>query len=296
MPNFEYRAVNPKTGRKIKRQMWAYDQDDLLEQFREKGIEGFDIALLHEPPATEPQLQLMRDRGIIIPDHLTKRDASSLISNFFDRRDVADEKDFEVAKVLRVEVGRYDSKTAIYRSIFNAMQHRSIKEFAAWYAYRVYRSTRDRTLEDLADGPNDRRFQEIADLILADEKAFRSFRRAITNSTKQFRWFGIYRAPDGNEYQGDGNKTEVFIFTLNALRSLYLLTGDEVDNAGLNTGRLSEARQPRRVYYNIDRAADVEVVVSYPKAESAPHERKTAWLIELLGAAIMLAILLWLFG
>lgn len=296
MPNFEYRTINPKSGRKIKRQMWAYDQDELHQKLAEKGVEAFDIVVIPEPPATEPQLNLMRDRGIAIPHGLTKSDASSLISNFFDKREVASEKDFAVARILRVEVGRYDSKEIVYRHIFSAMMGRPMKDFAAWYAYRVYRSTCDRSLKELAEGPDDPRFQEIADLILADEKAFRSLRRAIVDSTKQFRWFGIYRASDGNEYQGDGNKTEIFRFTLNALRNLYLLSGDEVDKAGRNTGRLSEARQPRRGYRDIERAADREVAVTYQGRGSTSREQKPAWFWQLLGGLCVFLVCLWLFG
>lgn len=253
MPIFEFRVVSPQTGRKNKRRQHAFDVDCLKESLLKDGLEPLDIEVVPDAPATEPQIQLMIDRGIPIPPGLTKGDASSLISNYFERRDIAEIKDFDLARRLRIEVGQYDSKSAIYRTIFFEMTgRRSLQDLAAWYAFRVYRSAHNRAKPGGIGDPCDERFRDIGARIVADERLQKSLRRAAANSFVQFRWFGIYRAPDGREHQGDGNKSEVYRFVILALLDMGLLDERDVAGARSSTGKASKSLTPRSARRSMD--------------------------------------------
>lgn len=216
MPVFEYRMVNPGTGRPNKRKRHAYDRDHLRELLAAEGITPSEIAEVPERPATEAQLQLLARSNVAVSSDLTIGEASDLISNVIDQRTVAEPRDFALARTLRVEVTRFASKATIYKAILNSMQGRDAAELGAWYAYRVYRAAFDRRQTGI-DNPLHGVFRDIGRRIAADARLNESLQRAARRSMVHFRWFGPLRTPDGAQLHGDGDQSEVYRFTVQAL-------------------------------------------------------------------------------
>lgn len=225
MPEFEYRFVNPKTGRKNKGKRRAFDEAELRDTLSWEGVETDEITRLPDPAATERQLELLVDRGVSPPSPLTMREASDLITNLLERRVVADQEDFRIAAAMRTEVSRFASKAAIYRSILHRLVERnSDADLGAWYAYRVYRNAMDRKQGGIRD-PFDARFRAIGMGIAGDERLVASLRRMAGRSQVHFRWFGKIVTPDGYERHGDGDQSEVYRFALGELFKSGLLSG-----------------------------------------------------------------------
>lgn len=224
MPTFEFRIINPNSGRKIKRTKKAFDEEQLVEMLAKDGLAPLDVKIIPDEPASEAQLGLMRAKMLHIPAGVTKDEASSLLDNFFERRSVAEPKDFEIARKMRVDVNQYANKKRLFYSIFiDLTQQGDMQRLGAWYAYRVYRSECDRERSDVISDPLDIRFSAIGTLIAADAKLVSSLKRAITNSSVHFRWFGKYEAPDGTSLQGEGTYSEVYKFVANQLSDHGLL-------------------------------------------------------------------------
>lgn len=222
VPVFEYRFVNPSTGRKRKGARRAFDQDQLIELLGRENVYPDEVTEVAEPPPTEPQMELMRDRGIGFPIDVTKAEASNLITNYFDRREVADATDFDLAEALRVETSRFASKATLYRWILADMVRRGPEDLATWYVYRVYRDAYDRDGPGIRD-PLDSRFVQIGAAIAADRRLRTSLSRAATQSRVHFRYFGEYTTPDGVDLHGDGDRSEVYKFALDEIAALGLL-------------------------------------------------------------------------
>ncbi|MDM7852650.1 hypothetical protein [Pseudochrobactrum kiredjianiae] len=242
MPTFEFRIINPNSGRKIKRIIKAFDEEQLVELLAKDGLVPLDVETIPDEPASEAQLGLMRAKMLHIPAGVTKDEASSLLDNFFERRSVAEPKDFEVARKMRVDVNQYTNKKRLFYSIFiDLTQQGDMQRLGAWYAYRVYRSGCDRDQSDAVSDPLDMRFSAIGALIAADAKLVASLKRAITSSSVHFRWFGIFEAPDGTSLQGDGTHSEIYKFVANQLGSngLFKLQTKPISNK-LNSGRSVE--------------------------------------------------------
>lgn len=100
MPRFEFRIINPSSGRKIKRIKKAFDEEQLVEMLAKDGLAPLDVNIIPDEPASDAQLGLMRAKMLHIPAGITKEEASSLLDNFFERRSVAEPKDFEMARML----------------------------------------------------------------------------------------------------------------------------------------------------------------------------------------------------
>jgi|GEM_PF-3552299 len=242
MPTFEFRIINPNSGRKIKRIKKAFDEEQLVELLATDGLAPLDVKIIPDEPASEAQLGLMRAKMLHIPAGVTKDEASSLLDNFFERRSIAEPKDFEVARKMRVDVNQYANKKRLFYSIFiDLTQQGDMQRLGAWYAYRVYRSGCDRDQSDAVSDPLDMRFSAIGALIAADAKLVASLKRAVTSSSVHFRWFGIFEAPDGTSLQGDGIHSEVYKFVANHLSDCGLLKQQvKSASANPNSGRVAQ--------------------------------------------------------
>ena len=242
MPTFEFRIINPNSGRKIKRIKKAFDEEKLVELLAKDGLAPLDVKVIPDEPASEAQLGLMRAKMLNIPAGVTKDEASSLLDNFFERRSVAEPKDFEVARKMRVNINQYANKRRLFYSIFiDLTQQGDMQRLGAWYAYRVYRSGCDRDQSDAVSDPLDMRFSAIGALIAADAKLVASLKRAVSSSTVHFRWFGIFEAPDGTSLQGDGTHSEIYKFVANQLSDNGLLKQQvKLTSANPNSGRVAQ--------------------------------------------------------
>ena len=216
MPTFEYRFINPSSGRKNKKTGRAFDEDELRAILTENGIEPIEVILLPEPEATERQIDYLRDLTGYAPHGLTLKEASNLIDNALGKRTTADPADFDIAKNLKIEVTQYASKKAIHEAIFYEMQSRGLPAFAAWFTYRVYRDEFDRRDDGIRD-PLDPAFIEIGQSIVDDVRLTASFKRIASRSSVHFRWFGLLRTPDGMEMHRDGDKSDVYKFVVDEL-------------------------------------------------------------------------------
>lgn len=218
MPTYKYRFINPSSGRKNTKTVRAYDEDDLRFRLSDEGIEPIEIIEISEPAASEKQIDYLQDLIGQVPPDLSIKEASNLIDNALGKRSIADPPDFEIAENLKVEVTKYASKKAIHEAIFYEMQSRQPAEFASWYAYRVYRNGFDRRNAGVRD-PLDPVFSEIGQMIVEDQRLHASFKRIVSRSYVHFRWFGTLRTHDGAELPGDGDKSEVYRFVINELKT-----------------------------------------------------------------------------
>ena len=254
MPTFEFRIINPNSGRKIKRIKKAFDEEQLVELLATDGLAPLDVKIIPDEPASEAQLGLMRAKMLHIPAGVTKDEASSLLDNFFERRSVAEPKDFDIARKMRVDVNQYANKKRLFYSIFiDLTRQADMQRLGAWYAYRVYRSGCNHDRSDAISDPLDARFSAIGALIAADAKLVSSLKRAVTSSSVHFRWFGIFVAPDGASLQGEGTHSEVYKFVANQLSNNGLL---KLQAKSANAKPISDRGVQQHVYQQSGWQAD----------------------------------------
>lgn len=213
---FEYRFVNPTTGRTNRKIGRAYDEEELRAALATENIVPTSVEVLPPDMATDAQIRLLIQKGAAIPDDLTKEEASDMIDGIISKGGVASAGDFAIAKALKVEVTKYASKRAIYAAIFYTMRDRDAVAFGTWFAYRVFRNEFDRGQSGAQD-PLDGRFRAIGHAIANDRRLNDSFKRLVSESTVHFRWFGALRLPDGVESIGDGNRGAAYKFAVQSL-------------------------------------------------------------------------------
>jgi len=224
MPGYSYTFINPATGRLNTRKGHAYDEAELREGLRLKGIEPVSLDELPQRPATGPQIEYLRSLGVRVPSGLLITEASSLIENAKGKLEPAGKRDREIADLLRVEINKYSSKSEIYKHVLNALQERPVAHLAAWYAYRVYRSSISGSRRKGGPMPDADCFRVIGEDMALDERALRSLLKAANETDYcAFRWFGQFVTPDGATLQGDSNRTYAYQFARNALIETGLL-------------------------------------------------------------------------
>ncbi|PZR77897.1 MAG: hypothetical protein DI537_42685 [Stutzerimonas stutzeri] len=219
MARFEYRFVKASTGRTNKGSGTAYSQAELIADLGRKGIEPFDIVEVPLPPATEAQLDYMRDLEIPVVAGLDIREASDLITNKLEGLQPGSDADRRMAETFEIETTRFTSKDRIYGAIVRNLRARDDKsELARWYAYRVYRSNRERARGGLLTDPFDPRFEDVGKSLLSDSAALKSLTTAASSTLHDFRWFGKF-----NGREGDSTRTIAYKATDAALVSVGLL-------------------------------------------------------------------------
>jgi hypothetical protein len=219
VPYFRFRFVKPETGRLNTARRQAFDEVHCREILAREGIADVrDLVVEEEPGATDRQLAYLRDLGGVAPPGVTMGEISDLIRNRQKGRQPAGAYERGLAALYRVEVTRFASKHAIYKSIAFALAADSDpRELVNWYVYRVYRTSFDRSRgAPVISIPSHSQIRVISDRLTQDAEVVRSIRREA-ETAQGWRWFGKFRAPDGQEYQGASTVTSAYRTTLAAL-------------------------------------------------------------------------------
>lgn len=211
MPEYAYRFRNPETGRMNKGKIAAFDEADARASLASDGVVDVqELQRLPDPPATERQLEYLRDLNVQVMAGTTKWEASDLIDNAERRRVPAGPRERQLAARFKVFVTRFSSKDSIYRGIAQVCAARKDgRELAIWFVFRVYRDRCDRVSDAVIDDPFDSRLVAVAARIAADARLMAALRRGVREG-KNWRWFGKFEAPDGALYQGESRETTVY--------------------------------------------------------------------------------------
>jgi hypothetical protein len=225
LPRYECRITKSSTGRANKRVLSGWNEAAVRDVLlAEKDVsEILSIKRIVEP-ASQAQLDYLRDLTGAMPSGLEMREASDLIDNALRRWAPGNERDRSVAAHFNLDVSRYASKASIFRQVTVYLSELADSlQLAQWYVYRVYRQAKNRGSvgDDLwLDAP---KIRDIANAMLRDGAVVESLRRAAKDQSCGFRWFGAMSMPDGTIVNGESDRTKAYEFARKALQASGLI-------------------------------------------------------------------------
>lgn len=186
-------VLNKKTGEKtIKRarRLTAKDEKDALEKFQEKygDIAGEpNIRLIPAEPPTDKQLKYIHDYNVIIPDDISKEDASAIINRVaYGHTMQASESFAKLADTLGCLFSRYiDGESLVTNIAYRA----SDRERIAFYAYCIVSFEKKVNVITSDDFPELPIYYKFADNVIDDERFMKSLEK---------RWPEDYLKPNRN--------------------------------------------------------------------------------------------------
>lgn len=192
---------------------------------------------MSEPGPTEKQLAYARDLGIAIPDNVTRRELSDLISNALDLDEPADMALLERARTYDIMCTKFTGTRRIYSHIWHVLPP-DIKLLAPYFTYCLYLDLIPRGSKPVADGPEHPLITAIAEEAARDS--------ALTESIDSYKgeniaFFGRRTNRNGEVQEGGSVNTKAYRVISELLKANETLgaTGDDgqrVTPAGSGSG------------------------------------------------------------
>lgn len=149
----------------------------------QQAIKAAEYAGLHAPfhvsiakyePATERQLSYLTNLGVTIPDYITKKDASCMISRVVDNDLKAPDPELiDLATGLCTEFSAFIGSWGLYESI---IRQASYKDRAALYAYGIHQHIKKSPFGNMLKDPGVSHYYDFADYISNDPSLLKSLR------------------------------------------------------------------------------------------------------------------------
>lgn len=127
--------------------------------------------LLHEP--TERQIAYLKGLGVVIPDGITKEDASCMI----DRATNPDDLKSPSPEIVDMAVGlnlRFSAFVGAKSLLWQLVNQTGNKNKAALFGYAIYKQLRNEAIGNMLKDPNRDLFYKFADHVLTDQALMRS--------------------------------------------------------------------------------------------------------------------------
>jgi hypothetical protein len=239
------RAVRYAMSEGSHREVLAHDSDigEILSCEQRKPL-----------PATDAQINYLKDLMRSIPSGINVTEASDLIDNAKEKREPGSFLDRQLAQRFGVEFSRYTSKAKIFTFITHKVkQNKDPLDLAIWFVYRVYRDGFDRNSSMPISEPDDDRLRAIAVDLTKTPYDVNILREAAEYSSKGFRWFGDLVNADGSIIYGDDDESQA-----------YKMVASKLENAGL-IDRKSRNRRRENVEFNGGQRAENKSDVSLRK-------------------------------
>lgn len=161
-------------GRKRTTWLLAYDEQHAIDRATAKGyLPPYEITLGEHDAPTERQLDYLKDLGVVIPDGITKDDASCMIS----RATGEDSEEGPSPALVALAFGMKKYFSAFIGAdglLRDIVYGASDREKAALYAYGVQQSMRGGSFGNMLEDPALSVFYGFADKVLNDEALLRS--------------------------------------------------------------------------------------------------------------------------
>lgn len=148
----------------------------------------------HEPP-TERQIAFLGKLGVVVPDGITKTDASYMISRALEDGDSLEAPHPDIVALalgLDIHFSAFVGADGLFDHIVCTSNKRNR---AALYAYAVWQDLREKPFGNMLEDPRLSKFYAFADQVVADPALMRSLECRTSNDFKKpYRGTAIYKA------------------------------------------------------------------------------------------------------
>lgn len=200
MPEYRIKAMYSETKRKRTTMLVANDTTELHQILKDSGfVEPFEIENLpdgtinaenYDEP-TEKQIDYATDLGIEIPQEISRKDLSRLISIYEDDDNPANPDLIEFALNRNIITTKYIGKNALYNHVWDTLQ--GIDKIA-FFVFCVYRFCSDDRRGNLDTHPYKGVFYNIANELSSDDDFLRSMNKYYGSDIKFFGQFTVRHA------------------------------------------------------------------------------------------------------
>lgn len=182
-------------GRKRTAWLLAYDEQHAIDRAIALGyLPTYEITLGEHEAPTERQINYLKDLGVVIPDGITKVDASCMISRA--TGEDSEEGPSPALVALAFGMKKYFSAFIGADGLLSSIVYgASDRDRAALYAYGVRQSMRGEPFGNMLEDPDLSVFYGFADQVLNDEALLRSLNgREPKDYKNPYRGTAIYKA------------------------------------------------------------------------------------------------------
>ena len=190
--NLKYAGLR---GRTRKAWLLAYDEQHAIDRATALGyVPLYEVTLGEHEAPTERQLNYLKDLGVVIPDGITKDDASCLISRA--TGEDSEEGPSPALVALAFGMNKYFSAFIGADGLLSDIVYGSNdRNRAALYAYGVRQCMRGEPFGNMLEDPDLSVYYAFADKVLADEALLRSLSgREPSDYKNPYRGTAIYKA------------------------------------------------------------------------------------------------------
>lgn len=150
------------------------------EQLAIKKVESlglrppFKISTVKYDAATERQLAYLGSLGVVIPDFITKDDASYMISRVIDDDlEGPNSEIVDLALALNIEFSAFIGANSLFDSI---IEQACDRDRAALFAYGVHQNIKHLKWSNMLNDPNVSKFYDFADFVISDAALLKSLK------------------------------------------------------------------------------------------------------------------------
>ena len=179
-------------------------------------LEPIEIEEIPFPPATEAQINAIREHQHHVPQNICKDDASAIISKSMDNDATPNPELFTYATEQKIMVSYYTGKKALYNIIF---YHLELDDKIAFFAFCLYRFYSDDRNSNLNHSPYKDIFYEYAKQMHENPSFLNSLKRM---NGEDLRYWGKIKV-NGRVYTGTSTNTIVYRETYNYLKKKNLI-------------------------------------------------------------------------
>lgn len=197
---FEIIGINPKTGRKNKREIIAPTETDaIIKAEKEFGFTDIEAVCIPFDKPTEPQLELAKKINVFIPQDADKDDVSCILSRMLDGNRSPEDADFKPLDGCSQKWADYLQSQGIYFSAYISQAHAwnivtnvgfNTKERCKIYAYCIWCYLNKENLDFHIGHPKENLFDLFADAYYDNQEFLTSL-----NTKSSYNFYN----PNGNE-------------------------------------------------------------------------------------------------
>lgn len=215
--NYSASAIFSQTNRKRTVKKPAFNEDEIRQYMLDSGfLEPIEIEEIPFPPATEAQINAIREHQHHVPQNICKDDASAIISKSMDNDATPNPELFTYATEQKIMVSYYTGKKALYNIIF---YHLELDDKIAFFAFCLYRFYSDDRNSNLNHSPYKDIFYEYAKQMHENPSFLNSLKRM---NGEDLRYWGKIKV-NGRVYTGTSTNTIVYRETYNYLKKKNLI-------------------------------------------------------------------------
>lgn len=183
--NYSASAIYAQTNRKRTVQNYAFSEEEMKQHMLDLGyLEPIQIKEIPFEPASERQIQALKQHNHHIPNNICKYDASAIISKNMDNDSTPNPELFAYATEQKIMVSYYTGKKALYNIIFEELE---LNDKIAFFAFCLYRFLSNDRNSNLNHSPYKDIFYEFSKQMCENASFLNSLNR---HKGKDLRYWG----------------------------------------------------------------------------------------------------------